>query len=286
MNDRREVGEWGIKSSPLTRVVWYIILFLLSVIAVVPVIWMLSTSFKPSQEIFAAGIRFIPRRATFSHFIRLWESFPIPRILYNTFIVATATTLAQTTISVLAGYGFARFRFPLREPLFYLCAATMFIPIQVIMVSNYLLMSAWDILNTFFAVVAPQMANAFGIFLMRQHLRTFPEELIEAARIDGANELRVLIQVVLPSLKSVIAAMAILFFVNGWNQYVWPSLVLTEPEQMTLPIWLRQFMHAEGGSEWGMLMAASSLGVIPALILYVLAHRQIMSTFASTGLKG
>ena len=286
MKDEHDVGEWGLRSSRLTRTLWHVLLLTLSIIALVPVIWMFSTSLKPPQEIFGGGLNFVPRAPTFQHFVRLWENYNILKIMYNTLIVAVSLTFMQLIVSILAGYGFAKYDFPFREPLFYLCVATMFIPIQVIMVSNYLMISDWGMVNTFAAVILPQMGNAFGIFLMRQHLRVFPESLLEAARIDGATEMRVILQIVFPAIKSIIVALAILFFINNWNQYVWPSLVLTSPESMTLPIWLRQFMHAEGGSDWGMLMAASSLGVVPALLAYVLAHRQIMNTFASTGLKG
>ena len=251
MRGEYDVGEWGLRSSKLTRTLWHILLVILSVIALVPVIWMFSTSLKPPQEIFGGGLNFIPKQPTTQHFTRLWENYNIIKIMYNTLVVALSQTFMQLVISILAGYGFAKYKFPLREPLFYLCVATMFIPIQVIMVSNYLLISDWGMVNTFTAVVLPQMANAFGIFLMRQHLRVFPESLLEAARIDGAGEMRVVLQIVFPAIKSTIVALAILFFINNWNQYVWPSLVLTSPESMTLPIWLRQFMHAEGDQTGG-----------------------------------
>ena len=283
MRDEYDVGEWGLSSSRLTRILWHTLLVVLSIIALVPVIWMFSTSLKPPQEIFGGGLNFIPRAPTIQHFTRLWENYNILRIMYNTLVVALSQTLIQLIVSVLAGYGFAKYNFPLREPLFYLCVATMFIPIQVIMVSNYLMISDWGMVNTFAAVVLPQMANAFGIFLMRQHLRVFPESLLEAARIDGAGEMRVILQIVFPAIKSVIVSLAILFLTTGISMFI--SLVLPA-RKMTLPIWLRQFMHAEGGSDWGMLMAASSLGVVPALLAYVLAHRQIMNKFANTGLKG
>ncbi|MEX2536109.1 MAG: carbohydrate ABC transporter permease [Trueperaceae bacterium] len=281
-----DFADWGIKSSLPVRVSWHVLFIVLTVVAVLPVIWMLTTALKPSAEIFSSGLRLIPANPTLDHFVRLWNEFPIQRILLNTLIVAVGITSAQLLTSLLAAYGFARFRFPFREVLFYICLGTMFIPIQVIMVSNYLLVSDWGLLNTHLGVILPQVANGFGIFLLRQHLRVFPQALLDAARIDGANELTTLFRVVLPVVRPVLAALAVLFFINSWNQYVWPTIVLSDPEAMTLPIWLRQFMSAEAGSSWGLLMSAASLGVLPTLIIYFFAQRLVLGSLAGAGLKG
>ncbi len=281
-----DFADWGVRASPVARVGWYLLFAALTLFALLPVVWMLSTALKPSAEIFGGGLRFIPSNPTFEHFQRLWNNFPIQRILLNTLIVAVGITSAQLITSLLAAYGFARFRFPMREPLFYLCLGTMFIPVQVIMVPNYLLISRWDLLNTYTGVILPQIANGFGIFLLRQHLRVFPQALLDAARIDGAGEVTVLFRVVLPTIRPVLAALAVLFFINSWNQYVWPTIVLSNPEVMTLPIWLRQFMNAEAGSNWGLLMAAASLGVLPALLIYLVAQRLVLGSLAGAGLKG
>lgn len=281
-----DVGDWGLRPRPVARAGWYALFAVLAIVAVMPITWMLSTALKPPPEIFVPGLRVLPTDPTVENFVRLWRGFPVGAILLNTLWVAVGITGAQLLTSLLAAYGFARFRFPLREPLFYACMGTMFIPIQVIMVSNYLLVSDWGLLNSYTGVVLPQVANGFGIFLLRQHLRVFPQPLLEAARIDGAGELTVLFRVVLPVVRPVLIALAILFFINSWNQYVWPTVVLTEPMSMTLPIWLRQFMHAEAGSDWGLLMAASSLGVVPALAVYLLAQRLVLTSLAGAGIKG
>ena len=281
-----DFADWGVEAHLLTRLAWFGLLSLLTVLALLPVAWMLSTALKPSAEIFASGIRLLPANPTLEHVLRLWRDFPIGRIVLNTFIVAAGITGAQLITSVLAAYGFARFRFPLREPLFYLCLGTMFVPVQIVMVSNYLLIGEWGLLNTHAGVILPQLANGFGIFLLRQHLRVFPQALLDAARIDGANEVTALFRVVLPLVRPVMAALAVLFFINSWNQYVWPTIVLSNPEAMTLPIWLRQFMGAEAGASWGLLMAAASMGVLPALLLYFAAQRLVLGSLAGAGLKG
>ncbi len=165
-------------------------------------------------------------------------------------------------------------------------SALMILPIQVVMVSNYLLISRIGIMDTLPAVILPQVALGLGIFFMYQHIKVFPQAIIDCARIDGANELTVLFRIVLPVIKPMVAAIAVIVFINSWNQYVWPTLVLRRPEQMTLPIWLRQFMHAEAGTNFGLLMAASFLGVAPALALYAVARQTIMDAFLESGLKG
>lgn len=284
--NRNDVVEWGLRSSPLARLGWHLLLAALLIAGLAPLIWALSTAFKPPREIFAGGLALIPARPTLEHFQSLWTGFPIGRIVMNTLIVAAGITATQLVTSLLAAYGFARFRFPFREVLFYACLGTMFIPIQVVMLSNYLLVSEWGLLNTYAGVILPQLANGFGIFLLRQHLVVFPQALLDAARIDGAGEAAVLFKVVMPVIKPVIAALAVLFFINSWNQYVWPMIVLSDPQVMTLPIWLRQFMHAEAGTDYGLLMAASALGFVPALIVYLLAQRLVISSFAGAGLKG
>ena len=282
----RDFADWGIDAHPITKTLWFVLLVTLTVLALLPVAWMLSTALKPSAEIFASGIRLLPANPTLVHVTQLWRDFPIARIILNTLIVAVGITSAQLITSVLAAYGFARFRFPLREPLFYLCLGTMFIPIQIVMVSNYLLIADWGLLNTHAGVILPQLANGFGIFLLRQHLRVFPQALLDAARIDGANEITTLFRVVLPLVRPVVAALGVLFFINAWNQYVWPMIVLSNPEAMTLPIWMRQFMSAEAGSNWGLLMAAASMGVLPALLLYFATQRLVLGSLAGAGLKG
>lgn len=160
MRDEHDVGEWGLRSSRLARILWHTLLLILSIIALVPVIWMFSTSLKPPQEIFGGGLNFIPKAPTIQHFVRLWENYNILKIMYNTLIVALSLTFMQLIVSILAGYGFAKYNFPFREPLFYLCVATMFIPIQVIMVSNYLMISDWGMVNTFAAVVLTLLGSS------------------------------------------------------------------------------------------------------------------------------
>jgi len=274
-------------NSPLyIQIIWHSIIFLLVAIALLPILWMISTSFKPAHEIFGTGIKILPIEPTLKNFIYLWQNFNITKILGNTLLITVLITTSRLFIGLLAAYGFARYNFPLRKPLFYTCILTMFIPIQVIMLPNYLFISNLGLIDHYMGVVLPQLAHTFPIFLLHQHLKIFPEELIDVARIDGAGELSILFKVVLPCIRPALVAITMIIFINTWNQYVWPAIILRSPTHMTLPIWLRQFMQSEAGLNWGLLMSASFLGVVPVLILYIIAHRQIIQTFISSGIKG
>lgn len=265
---------------------WHLILLIFVFVSLMPIIWMISTAFKTPQEIFGTELSIIPSNPTLNNFIKLEQGFNVVRIILNTFIVATLLTLSRTFTGLLAAYGFARFNFPFKKLLFFLCIVTLFIPIQVVMISNYLLISKLGLVNNFLGVVLPQFAHAFAFFLLYQHLIVFPEEIIEAASIDGAGRITILFKIVIPCIRPALIAVTIIMFINSWNQYVWPSIILRKPEYMTLPIWLRHFMHAEAGLDWGLLMAASLIGVLPVLFLYIFAHRKIVDTFVGSGVKG
>jgi len=268
------------------NIFWHLILLIFVIISLMPIIWMISTAFKTPQEIFGTELNIIPSNPTLNNFIKLEKGFNIVQIILNTFIVATLLTLSRTFTGLLAAYGFARFNFPFKKLLFFLCIVTLFVPIQVVMISNYLLISKLGLINNFLGVVLPQFAHAFALFLLYQHLMVFPEEIIEAASIDGAGRIAILFKIVIPCIRPALIAVSIIMFINSWNQYVWPSIILRKPEYMTLPIWLRHFMHAEAGLSWGLLMAASLIGVFPVLFLYIFAHRKIIDTFVGSGVKG
>jgi len=279
-------GKSYLKKLLNTNIFWHLILLIFVIFSLMPIIWMISTAFKTPQEIFGTELSIIPSNPTLNSFIKLEQGFNIAQIILNTFIVAILLTLSRTFTGLLAAYGFARFDFPFKKLLFFLCIVTLFIPIQVVMISNYLIISKLGLVNNFLGVVLPQFAHAFAFFLLYQHLIVFPEEIIEAASIDGAGRITILFKIVIPCIRPALIAVTIIMFINSWNQYVWPSIILRKPEYMTLPIWLRHFMHAEAGLDWGLLMAASLIGVFPVLLLYIFAHRKIISTFIGSGTKG
>lgn len=251
-----------------------------------PLLWMLSTSLKPPDEIFTAGIALIPHRWTLENYATAWRLTPLGRFVVNSTVTTLILVASQTVTSVLAAYGFARFDFPGRGVLFAAFVGTMMVPIHVVMIPNYILVSRLGWLDTFAGLIVPQLSNAFGVFLLRQHLLTLPRELFDAAAIDGAGTWGALWRIVVPISRSAIFALAILFFLNAWNQYFWPFLVLTQPEVQTLPLGLQRFGSSEGGASWGPLMAVATIASLPALVMYVLGQRHIVKTSVTSGLKG
>ncbi|ATY84015.1 carbohydrate ABC transporter permease [Kyrpidia spormannii] len=248
-----------------------------------PLLWMISTSLKTPEQVFGGG--WLPHPATWMNYVEAFAGAPLGVYFKNTLIVAVLVTVGQVVTAILAAYVFGLFRFPGRDLLFYLVIGTMMIPIQVTLLPNYLLISSLGWLNTYLGAAAPQLANAFGVFFLRQHLLGFPRELLEAARVDGAGTWRTLWQVVVPVIRSPIVALVILVFVNTWNEYLWPLVVLTDPPMKTLTVGLQGFVSMEGGNNWGPLMAAATLTTLPALLLYLVAQRQIISSFMQSGLK-
>lgn len=248
-----------------------------------PLLWMVSTSLKTPDQVFGGG--WLPHPVTWANYVEVFTRTPILTFFKNTVAVALPVTAGQVLTAILAAYVFGLFRFPGRDLLFYAVIGTMMIPIQVTLLPNYLLISSLGWLNTYAGAVVPQLANAFGVFFLRQHMMAFPRELLEAARVDGAGTWRILWRVVVPGLRSPIAALAILVFVNTWNEYLWPLVVLTDPGMKTLTVGLQGFVSLEGGNNWGALMAGATLATLPALLLYLVAQRQIISSFLQSGLK-
>lgn len=251
-----------------------------------PLAWMLATAFKEPGDIFSSELALIPPRPTVANFAQAWHQEPLLAYVRNSLVAAGSITVLQLLTSILAAYGFAIYRFVGQRALFLLFVGTMIVPIQVVMIPNYLLMSELGWLDTFAALLVPQAASAYGVFLLRQHFRSFPRDLLDAASIDGASSWQVLWQVLVPASGAPVFALGMLLFLNAWNQYFWPLLVLNSPGHLTLPLGLQHFISAEAGNAWGPLMAAATVATLPPLALFAVAQRQIVDSFVTSGLKG
>jgi len=250
-----------------------------------PMLWMTSTALKPASEIFAGTFALWPAHPTLAHFTTAAAQVPMARLFWNSLVVALAVTAAQALTSVLAAYACALLRFPGRDVCFALFVATMMVPFQVTMIPNYLLIARLDLLNTYAGLILPQVVTGYGVFMLRQTFKNLPRSLVEAGIVDGASSWQVLWRIVVPATRTGLAALCILFFVNTWNQYLWPLLVASDKAMKTLPVGMQEFVSLEGGTNWGPLMAAATLAIIPALIAYVLAQRYILESFVAAGLK-
>lgn len=261
-----------------------IVLIILALL--LPVLWMISTSFKRPTDLFAPGLGLLPPRPVLTNYVLAWSSYLLPTWFLNSLVTALCITAGQLVTSALAAYGFARFPFPGRRFCFLAVLGAMIVPFQVTMIPNYILIANLGLLNTWGAVILPNLPSAFGIFLLRQFFLTLPQELFDAASLDGAGIWQTFWRVVLPLSRAPLGALAIYLFLGAWNAYFWPLLVLSQPESHTLPIGLRSFLDDELGIQWGQLMAAATLASLPALVAYVAAQRQIISSFVMTGIKG
>ena len=256
-----------------------------SAVLLVPYIWMISGSLTPSAEIFSSSLRVVPLHPTADAYERAWDIYPVARFLANSIIVASAETALVVVTSVLAGYAFARLRFPGRDVLFFCVLATLMVPVQVTMIPSFMLMRWLDWVDTYQGLIAPRIVAAFGIFLIRQAFLTFPRELEEAAKIDGCSRLRTVWQIMIPAAAPAIAALTVLAFTNAWNEFFWPLVVTSTTDMKTIQVALAGI---RGGEivDWPVLLALTTLSALPTLCLYLVLLRFFVRGFVMSGIKG
>jgi ABC-type glycerol-3-phosphate transport system permease component len=211
------------------------------------------------------------------------RAIPVAHMLGSTLVMALTLTLLQGLIAIHAAYGFAVWDFRGKGLLFLAFVGAWLVPFQVTMIPNYLLISRMGMLNTVAGVVVPNLCSTFGVILLRQHMLAFPADLLDAARMDGRGSLGTLWTVVVPNLRPALGAVGVMLFVSAWNEYLWPSLVLTKSDAL-IQIGIRSFIGEEG-NDWGAVMAASGLACIPVLLVYLVARRQVTDGFVRSGIK-
>lgn len=275
----------GHSNSRASRTFVHTILILTCFLVLFPTFWMISTSFKDPKDIFSDSIQLIPPKPTIENYAVAADKYPVWTWFTNSMFISVVMVGGQLLTSLLAAYGLACFDFPGKQLCFWLILGTLMVPAQVTMIPNYITVSRLGWLNSRCAVIIPFFANGFAAFFLRQHVMTIPNELFEAATIDGAKSFSILVRVVAPLSKAPLTALAILQFITSWNMYFWPLLVLSKPTTQTIAIGLRQFLDAEFGFIWGELSAAATLASIPTIILYVFAQRHIMNMSITSGLK-
>jgi multiple sugar transport system permease protein len=248
----------------------------------IPFVWMVLTGLKPDSEVMSNPPTWIPSVFKWSNFARAFSAFPFARFLANTLWVAAAATGLQLVTSTLAAYAFARLRFRGRNVLFLLYLGTLMIPQQVTIVPLFLLMRNLGWVNTFNALILPGAFSAFGVFLLRQFFLTIPQELEEAALMDGAVRLRILWQIIVPLSGPALATLAVFTFVREWNAFLWPLIVTSSPEMRVVSVGLTLFM-GQYGTEWNLLMAAATVTVLPTIAVFVLAQRYFVQGIALSG---
>ena len=263
----------------------HILMIFLVILFAYPFVYMVSTSFKSMTEIFQSGLNLIPDNFTLENYKSVFSKLPIASYLKNSFIIAIIAMTAKIITSVLAAYALVFMDFKGKNALFYFFSMTMFIPFTVIILPNYLTVNKLGLLSTLLGVALPQMADAMGIIRIRQAMRTIPRSLVEAARIDKVSHFTALTRIVVPLTRPAISAMSILFFINSWNEYFWPLLILKSNTMSTITLALQQFASGESGNAWGSSMALATIATVIPLVLYLVFQRYIIGTFMSSGIK-
>ncbi|MBQ9762928.1 MAG: carbohydrate ABC transporter permease [Phascolarctobacterium sp.] len=275
-----------MKTETRNELIWHGFLLVAIFLTLWPIVFMISTSFKDLSQVFESTLNPLPWPITFDNYTTVLGNFPLFTYIWNTFLIAAIVTVSKTLTSILSAFAFVYYDFKYKESLFNGMLLTFFIPITVLVMPNYLMMSKLGLLNTPWGVALPCLVDGMGVFLMRQTMRCVPKALLEAAILDGAKPRQVLTKVILPLIKPALLANSILFFINSWNEYFWPLLILQDKDSYTLPLALQMFISAEGGSEWGIAMAVATLTSLPPLILYGFCQKFIINTFMSSGVKG
>ncbi len=248
-----------------------------------PFAWTIITSITPRGSL-AGGPTLIVKDPTLDAYRTLLDALPMLRIVANSFGVAVATTLLQLVTGSMAAYAFARMTFRGKDIVFGLYLATLMIPLQVLVVPLFIEMTRLQVNDTYFALLAPSIASAFGIFLLKQAIEGVPRELDEAATIDGAGHLRIFATIIVPLIRPALATLAVFAFMSSWNSFLWPLVVIRSPELMTLPLGLAT-LKGQFTTEWDVVMAGSVVSIVPIALVYLLAQRHIIAGLAHTGLK-
>jgi multiple sugar transport system permease protein len=272
------------RTSPRT-VVSQVLLTAVLLLFLMPFVWMIATALKPPAEVFGAGTGLVGSEVRWSNFAEAWNYLPFGRFMLNGLFVAVAGTVVVCVTSVLSAYAFARLRFRFRDRIFLLYLGTLMVPQEVTVVPMFILMQQFRWVDSYAALILPWAFTAFGTFLLRQFFLTIPRELEEAATIDGASRFRILLQVVVPIARPAIAVLAAFTFINYWNSFLWPLIVVNSRDMSTVPLGLNLFL-SQNGNQWHLLMAAAAISMLPTVVMVVVLQRHLVRGIALSGLGG
>lgn len=274
------------RSAVALRAAGYLVLAACVVGVLMPFFWMLTSSLKSQNEVFTVPLHWLPSAFVWDNYVQMWQHSGILTWIRNTLILSVSVTFLQVLTGSFAAYGFARVRFPGRDALFLLYVGTIAVPWQSYMIPQFILMSHFHLTDTLYSVMLLQAFGAFGVFLMRQYYLTIPEELSEAARIDGLSEYGIWRRIMLPLSVPALASLTLLTFVTTWNDYLGPLIYLRSPGNWTLQLGLQTFIHTLYNANYAWLFAGLTLSVIPIAVIFVLGQRYFIAGIATSGLKG
>jgi len=272
-------------SRRIGRVLGYIGLAVAAAGVLLPFFWMVMSSLKTNNAVFSVPIQWIPKPFVWSNYLDIWQKSDMTTWLKNTMILSVAVTALQLLTGSFAAYGFSKVRFPGRDVLFLVYIGTIAVPWQAYMIPQFILMSKLHLSNTLWSIVALQAFGAFGVFLMKQFYETIPEELSEAARMDGLSEYGIYRRIILPLSVPALASLTLLTFTNTWNDYLGPLIYLRSPDLWTIQLGLKSFV-GQYNAEYALIMTGSVLSVLPIAIIFMLGQRYFVEGIATSGLKG
>ena len=262
----------------------YALLLACTAVMLLPLFWMFSTSVKPLADVFSLPVEWWPAAPEWNNFVSAWNQYPFARYFLNSTLTGAAITVINVLFSGFAGYALAKFEFFGKHAVFLAILSTLMLPIEVLMVPTFLIVKDLGWLNTYQALIIPSAASAFGVFLMRQTLLHLPDSLIEAARIDGASEPRIFLQIVVPLVWPSLLTLALLEFRESWDSFLWPLIVTSQADMRTVAVGLSMFQQ-QNVTRFNELMAMSSVAMLPMLVLFFFFQRAFIQGIASTGLK-
>lgn len=274
-----------MKKIKILNVLSYTILIAGCVITLLPFIWMLSTSFKGSGEIYILPPKFIPDTFNWGNYNEVFNRVPMKTYFINSLVVTFMVTIGTLITSVLAAFAFSRIRFKGRDIIFAILLGTMMVPGEMLIAPNFVTLSKLNLINTRPALYIPWLASVSSIFFVRQFFLTVPEELYHAAKVDGCSDFKYMIKIMVPFSKPALITVGLLKIIYSWNEFLWPLLMTSTPDKRTLPVGLTNFM-TEAGAHYNLLMAYSSIVIIPIIGIYIFLQKYIMSGVTRAGIKG
>lgn len=271
----------------LSKIIFiYCLLTIIAILMLFPLLWLVSTSFKSAgEDIFTFPPQFIPKQFTFENFTLVWENYPFGRYLINSSITAVLTVILNLLFCSLAAYPLARLNFKGKDLIFALVIATIMIPFQIVMIPLYIFAVQFGLRNNYLGIILPNLASAFGIFLLRQAFQGVPKELEEASRIDGCSEIGIWWHIMLPAVRPATITLAIFVFIGAWSDFLWPLIILDRPEYYTLPLGVAG-LASSLDLNWRFIAAGSVISIAPVLLLFLLLQRYIIPSDTSSGVKG
>ncbi|MFT8457601.1 MAG: carbohydrate ABC transporter permease [Liquorilactobacillus ghanensis] len=269
----------------ISRLLEYLILIFGGILMLIPFLWMLDTALKSGSEAMTIPPVIIPKKLQWINFVLAWHAAPFLRYFINSVIVTVITTCGQLLTTIFAAYAFAKLEFYGKKIVFMICLTTMMVPGEMLIIPNFITLSKFHMINTYYALIIPWLASFFAVFTLRQTFMSIPDEIYYSAKIDGAGDWYFLWHMLVPLAKPTIIALAALEIINSWNSFMWPLIVTNSDKMRTLPVGLSNFT-TDAGTQFQLLMAASTIIIIPMLLVYIFLQKYIIAGVSRSGLKG